>query len=575
MNGFRPATVGTWVLGLVLVGILYGLFSQHFPNPAGNLGEDYQLFLPRLLDGFFWYDRNGISSVPWFTPAFCGGLPKFPNPQALYYSLPQWLTFVMSPVSAMRWTFVLCAGAGFAGSVLLLRQAFGVSRPVALLGATLFLFNGMFLARMLIGHVTFHGFMLFPLAFYFLLRRPSPTGSERHWRLLADVAYSALIFGYIVMTSGAHLLLPLIAASAGMVAIGALSVDGLRARDCALRLGLAGVACVLLCAGKLHAVASYVVEFPRELYPLPGVAGAFDLVQITLRSLFAAPPDALARTAVVNSAWLLDRHEWDYGVTFVPAALLLASLAARLRGLGYTPAWNALLKSLPILGSSSSLFRWFSVYIPLAVFGSIIALDRTELLRARRAQIAWLGGACVLALNVAADRSFYATQSYDPGPVQEAYASVRSGERAAEIDHVSVVSDAQGRAAFALGRNDALTRGGSQLLCYETLFGYRLESFPRGTLHAGPLFDETDGALNLKRPSCYVFPEANDCRPGDPFPVERLQDAQRFASYTPHAFELPASQRVANAVSLLSLACLVGAAVTCAVRRSRAGGVRS
>ena len=127
----KGAGVATAAIGGLLLGLHYLIFSQFLPNRVGGLGNDYGMFLPALLDGYFWYEANGLLTVPWFTASFCGGLPKFPNPQALYFSVPQFLVFVVDPLQGVRLTLLLFGFVGLAGTYALLRRAFAVSRPVA------------------------------------------------------------------------------------------------------------------------------------------------------------------------------------------------------------------------------------------------------------------------------------------------------------------------------------------------------------------------------------------------------------------------------------------------------------
>ena len=130
--------------GVILVGFYHLIFAPFYPNLQGKLGHDYALFLPKLLDGYFWYRANGLFAVPWFTPAFCGGIPLFPDPQSVYYSLPQWLSFVTDPLTSVYLTLLLFAALGFVGFYFLLRWVFRTTPWTALLGAGLFLFNGFY-----------------------------------------------------------------------------------------------------------------------------------------------------------------------------------------------------------------------------------------------------------------------------------------------------------------------------------------------------------------------------------------------------------------------------------------------
>ena len=572
--------------GAILVALHYLVFSRFFPNENGHLGHDYAYFLTQLLDGFFWYNANGLLAVPWFTPSFCGGLPKFANPQALYYSVPQFLSFLTDPLTSVRLTLLAFSAFGFWGFYLLQRRIFSLSRSTALLGGTLFLFNTLYSSRMLIGHLTFHSFMLGPLIWFLLLRPLEPGTASPRWRFCFDVACAALLIAYVASTALPHVLFPiLVVALLAALLQDLLRCDGFRARIFAAKFALSSLLALSLCSAKLVAAQSFLNHFPRTLYPLPGVSSLFDLAHLTLRSVFFSTPDALVREVVVNSRWQLAHHEFEYGITALPLGLLIAGAVLQLyrlrstrpqRGLRrgqwvallgacallvlplalnyYTPAWNGLLKSLPIIGNSSVLFRWFSIYVPIAILLATVTLERSPVLREYRSSIASIGIATVIAFNLFADRSYYQRQAYDPGPVLEAYEETRSASWSPAIARIAVHRDASGREFLAEGRNDVLVRGESQLLCYETLFGFRLESFPRGALKEGPTLELRDGFFNIKDPSCYLFPEENGCSPGDHFAANRRDEAGAFAHYRRFRFAMSRRQQLANVVSLTSLA---------------------
>jgi len=106
-----------WVVAgvfLVLIAFYHLIYSQFFPTKYGTLGHDYAYVLPRLLAGLFWFKSNGLDEVPWFTPAFCGGVPFLSDPQSFYYSVPQFLSFVFGPVTSIYVTFLLFAGVLYA-----------------------------------------------------------------------------------------------------------------------------------------------------------------------------------------------------------------------------------------------------------------------------------------------------------------------------------------------------------------------------------------------------------------------------------------------------------------------------
>ena len=95
--------------------------------------------------------------------------------------------------------------------------------------------------------------------------------------------------------------------------------------------------------------------------------------------------------------------------------------------------------------------------------------------------------------------------------------------------------------------------GASQMLCYEPLFGYRLEEFPLKTLHPGPALEAKDGLLNIKNPACYVWSDANNCKPGDHFTVKQMDDAWNFLNYRPFHFQITTAQKVADWANCIML----------------------
>src|SRR5215216_7213206 len=83
--------------GITLIIVL--LINRDYPL----VGHDYRYFIPRLIDTNLHIQRNGLS-IQWYTPSFGGGLPAFPNPQHLEYSLVQALTFLVNPWLALLLT---------------------------------------------------------------------------------------------------------------------------------------------------------------------------------------------------------------------------------------------------------------------------------------------------------------------------------------------------------------------------------------------------------------------------------------------------------------------------------------
>ena len=82
------------------------IYLPHLFGEGAKIGHDYSYFFPYLLSGHYWFLNNGFD-IPWFTPALCGGIPHFPNPQSLYYSAPQLFLHLVDPLGSIVLTYYL------------------------------------------------------------------------------------------------------------------------------------------------------------------------------------------------------------------------------------------------------------------------------------------------------------------------------------------------------------------------------------------------------------------------------------------------------------------------------------
>ena len=562
------------------------IWLPFLPNDAGRLGPDYAYWLPNLLAGYYWHLQSPWWAMPWFTPAECGGVPLHANPQGAYLSLPQVLVAWLGPVAGLRVTFLSYAAAGCVGAWYLARVRFGLGRAASGLAAGLFVLNGLFAVRMVVGHLSFGPFMLLPGMAACVVG----AGEAGQRALVLRVCGLAVLLA-ACLQAGTAVLLPGMMLSLLIVCfIYALAVGGIRTSILLLAAGTA--LGLLLCAGKLAAVASLLEHVPRDSYPLPGFTNFAETAWVAMRGVFLWPSEGMS-AALTNSALALEVHEFDYRVGPLPLVLMAAwawtalhgqdarlpamPLRGRLLWYGLTlllalplalntllPVWTPFLKSLPVIGSSSSLLRWFAAFMLPACLGGAMALDRL----AGRLPI-WSGGTWAVtgagvlatALMVALpDRSVYGPRGigiYDPSDIEAGFSAARAGARVPPITGLVLSADAGFKPVVSLAGQDGLTRGVSQIMCYEPLFGYRLEKLPKGVLHPGGVFDTVASAqgnrLNLVNPACYVFPEANSCQPGSAFPAAYADVASAFVDYRPWSFAKPLWARLADWVGVATL----------------------
>jgi hypothetical protein len=563
--------------GAASLGGLHLLMGYFSPNLSGRMGHDYSYFLPRLLDGYLWWRQNGFFAVPWFTPSFFGGIPSFPNPQNMYYSIPQALTIPFGPLTAVYITILLFGALGFGGMYLLLAGPFRASPAVCVFGAFIFMFNGFFLARMIVGHFAFHSFMLTPWIVFFLVRRtegaPAPA-------LLRDSAAAGLMLAYMAF-SGGLALAPMMVAAILMAGLIHIAAEG-GARQFAIRFAAAGAFSLGLSAAKLVSSAAFIGWFPRE-YPHIGAGQALGAIYIAASALLLPTDGKVESYLLTNKRFGVGLHEFDFSVSPIPALLAIIGGYAAVRGYfanGASPlapkGWRAavgaallamvpialncdspaiahLAKSLPILKSSTSQLRWMAIYIPSLIILAALALERTAILAPRRELIAAIGIALFMFSALARDWNYYFRQGYNPKPVATAYGMIKDGKATGRIDNIAIAGYKDGEMASKThpATGTMFVLGASPIYAYEPIFGYRLETLPMGALAPGPVMREREGRLNLKNPACYLFPEENGRRPGDHFTMAQKDQAELFRRYRPFPFVIPMRQKIANALSLI------------------------
>ena len=560
------------VFGLLLLAYHF-IFRHFFPLPNGRMGHDYILTLAGFLDGFLWYRHNGFITPPWFSPSFCGGQALFADPQSAFYSIPQFLIFFVDPLQAVYWAFLLFAALGFWGMYLFARHCLSLERLPAVVAATVFMFNGFYAHRMIVGHYGYQAFMLVPMIALLLLRKPAtPLVSARG---LTYSLLAGLLIAYWFHSGLTTLMIPAALAVVCLACLAAFKTPDGMLKAFVTR-GIVALLPVLgLAASKLNANLTLMSRFSRDFYPLPGIASQADLLEFVVRALFYSSENAyrMATPLWKNIQWAAMPHELAYGITPIPLAIFviaLGAMALRVRHepahapawrrhifpalilvsilfwplamLYYSPEWNAVLKSLPLIGSTTSPFRWLIIYIPCIAALCGVAVANAGRALTLTAALAIIG---IPLLNLLENRSFYEMQEYDPGAVVAYYNALRNGATDNRIVRIGLQQAPD---------NAQLVDGSSPMRCYNPIYGYRLEKLGNGRLFPGPVDAVApDGSLNLINPACLVFPDENQCQPWDAFKAAQREEAGRFAAYRPFDFVKSERQVLADRLSLVSV----------------------
>ena len=558
---------------LALISVFYLIFvSPFFPNQNGNLGHDYDIWFPRMLSGVYHYFENGLTEIPWFTPSCCGGTLLYANPQYLFFSIPQFLNFYFDPITTIKITILIFASLGFLGAFLLTKNVFNLSKSSSIFMASFFLFNGFFAYRMIIGHLGYHSYMLLPFIAYFLFQ---PNQQASFTKNLFLAFSSSLLFSYVLYSGSVHLLLPI---SISLVAILLLAlIQDIEVNDQKSRIIITMIFILCITASKLNISFETLETFARDYYPLPGIDGITYSLWVPIKSIFFGPFTWMDTNNIfTNSKWTIQRHELELSITFIPLMIIIlggtltiserANLSRRQKiySLGlfllcllpllinfYNPTWNAILKDIPIIRNSVMLVRWYIIYIPLFLLIAAIILNKLKYKKFIIPILIIL----MIYMKYDEDKNYYLEQSYDPEMAITAYNTFKESLMVPTISHITNQRELEFKDGKRLqGRDEMMGFGMSQINCNESLFGYLHEDFKKkGLLQINTAVTNlSNERYNMKNPACYVFPEENNCSPGDHFTFEQKEELMSFVSYKGFDFNMTKEQHIFNWLSLIA-----------------------
>ena len=567
--------------GLVIAFSCLALYQPSLFGDGTEIGHDYSYFFPYLLSGYYWFLNNGFD-IPWFTPALCGGIPHFPNPQSLYYSVPQLLLLLVDPLGSVIATYYIFGVLGFVGAYAL--SSLISRRPlVAVFTGLAFMTNGFFLARTQAGHLSFHAFMLLPGICYLLLHSATAlqTAAQPTNRVLnslqkhaaASVVAAGVLLAYFVHSGASVVVVP---TGLCLILILGLMSSGVQVW---VRLAFAGLIALCLCANKLVAVSQFMTLFPRDLYQLPGYGDLLTSIAVTFRGLTIPFSSAESNELLLNRSFLFGGEEFDYRIgvslTIASGAILfsrsvkwdkklcfkggIVCLTCALPVLlnTYHPDWHATLKALPYFSSVSSLMRWNLVYLLPVILLASWVLNRCY---QRWGQMASLPIMLVIVVTIGTPLMYgykTAPRTYGTNTINSASVHAEQTREIPVILHLEE-SLVNGFRLSVVGTGDALTRGVSQVVCNEPAFGYRLENFRFDPVFEGEVFAVHGGAHNFYRPDCLLFPNENQCVKGERFSLEASNELKQLVSWQPFEFQQPIKQIVANFVTIASFWLIFG-----------------
>ena len=559
------------------------IFLDFFPNNNGFLGHDYEYFLPNFIFGKIWF-KNNLLSVPWFTPSFCCGIPFYPDPQSMFYSLQQLFYIFFEPILATKFLFIYFSLVAYIGMFLLLRKSFNFNYYLSLLGATIFFFNGYFIYRIIIGHLGYANYIFVPLYCFFLIS--SITNKNFSLRTIYLLLSSIILSSFVYSGTGSIMFLIIISITSILLIFCIINKNFI-----SLFIGFSKSLFIsfLLSLSKLSAVFFFLKNFKRNNYEPLTFENTHDYFYSTFKSLFLSPDiDHFNKSVVDNSGPSLNVHEIEFGVSIVPlfafiifvfnfnkiknklydyklllliVFILIIPFILNTGVFSLDKIWD----SIPILGSTWVQIRWNALFIiPLIIFSLIIF--NSNLIIKNNEYLILVLIITVIFQNIIYDKKYYLNQYYNPKNMIEFSKNIDDDINGTFVKGLSVFIDKDEK-IIAKQRNDNFKLGLSSYFCYQPIFGYTLQKFPKKNLIFNKKIKISDNkslligdinlnnntdSLNFLNPSCFLFPGENNCNPGDLFKKSQIKNLNKFLEYKKIQFEKPLIQTTSDYISLLT-----------------------
>jgi hypothetical protein len=572
---------------LILINILViNIFLVQYTNATYPMvGHDYRMFIPRLIDSHLYYKANGLG-IEWYTPNFGGGLPAYPNPLQMQFSLPQLVTWFINPYPAVFISTAIYIAIGFIVTYLFLHKVMEFKPLSAILGAEFFLINGFLIERVVVGHVNFLTYPLIIIPVFAILHPKLPSWIAG---ILISLTGAALVYsgGVYIAVIGLYSVLVI------FPVVYLLKPGSFSWRKILPVLIWGGILTALLCGSKLYATAAYMRFFPRTEHDLfmvnwiTGLKGMFFQLFGTLNFL-----PILGLIHKTSASFTLRLTEWTktpYGFWELDASLAPGLVILLVIGVVRTVfrkrqfdlkniaakriiAWVCLflafslvtefsiakgflyetLSKLPILQSLHAATRFTAAFIlPLAILGAKVF----EVWAGNwKSEIkTFVAFAFLCGISLACMWSYYLmpmniqVRSYDIHSTDETYRLCSAGKTFPVENIVPAMNDYE---VFFWGSSNITHH-------YDPLFRDN-NSLLTPLVHEGSVFTEQDGYFNMTDPSGLVFPEVNGSNFFERIPVSDFKKLVDFTNRLPSDWKIPLTQKLldsAGGITLLLESC--------------------
>jgi hypothetical protein len=558
----------------IVLGFLVALASRDYPK----VGDDYRIHIPRMLDTHLHQLING-PTIQWYTPSFGGGLPAFPNPLYVQYSLPQALLFILDPWVALMVSMAIYALIGAVSFYVFLKSELNLSWAASMLGGTFLLANGFYLEHIIAGHI---GYQQFPLLGLVLL-----AAFSRKFNLFQSIAIIGIAFALMVNQAGFYLIVIFALSLAVCLPLlylirSAIFQDGKYVSV----IGGGIILGTLLSLSKITAVLSFMRYFPRELsdnYGLTFLQGLKGL-GAQLAGFMSLAPVYMAQGKDLNGITKLfqtltgSKYEiWETDISIAPMALILLAIYAIVSLQNFRSLKPD--KSKIIAISFLVLGSWLAIDFARAQGPLYQLLNKLPVIRSMHVNVRF-ASAFILPVSVLASRGFdslffkkkigivfpfivsglVTIAAFIPYFLLSPQAHLRYFDLKLPLQNYEQMQQGQRFPVRSIADvNDVevfKNRSSNLYKLYDAIFGYELEFF-HPEVQTGSVFKEQDGYYNMTNPASYVFPEENNLRAYERFRIDQKAELEKFINRKQPDFKTSTLQTASNIINLASVIMLL------------------
>ena len=566
------------------------IFQSFFPNSKGLLGHDYEYFIPSFIFGKIWF-LNNFLSVPWFTPSICCGIPFYADPQSMYYSIPQIIFLIFNPILSVKLIFLFLSALSYMGMFLLVNKNFKFDIYTSLLCASLFLFNGFFVYRAISGHVAYLSYIFIPIYCFFLIQ--SYENQLKNKSSFVYLILSSIIFANFFHSGSGPIILIILISILSVLSFYSLFIQSLKIFA---RFVLSVFLGILISLSKITAVLFFLNNFPRN-YPTTEFHSFFSFVKTFFLSFFVQPDQEYFNDNL-TSMFPFGLHEIEFGVSLVPLILIffIFFLNKKKFKLNYQSIYFfsliiiiflipvllnvnflnqfQLIQKIPILNSTWVQSRWMAVYILPIIIVSGLIVRNLDFNTTQKKYLTIFFISILLVQNFMRDNNWHFNEArhYNVEKANNFSMSISKNKKF-EIFGPAILMNQNNTPKIVNNKNDmSFYNGFSPLTCYQPIFGYGLEKLNAKKIIFGSKevfsdnsyllysnkFDNKDNHFAFFKPSCFLFPKANNCLPGDLFKVSEKEKLIKFTTYKKFDFKQNKLQIISNYISILTfISCLL------------------